>query len=181
MDVDWNYPACVGCQRQVGNVMEVMHLPCFHDLVCIDCSGSPVGCARGCISQGYYYKSNELSQINKELYEPANRHYGTRKRLSDYYVFQAKHLGARQTIPGLERIDVATAQMVNVPSVEHLPPSLWTEDSGLCEACQQPLPQDQFRCGSCQKVSFGRFSALNSEEASKVAEITAKINQNFEF
>lgn len=179
MDVEWNYPACLRCQRQVGNVQEIMLLPCYHDVVCGECSGSPCDCTRGCSSQGYYYKSNELTQINIELWNPSNRYYGTRKRYSDYLVFLARCLRERKTIPGLEKVEVATAQMVDVPSVKQLSPILWNEDNGFCEACEQPLPPNQFRCGSCHKVSFGRFSALHSEEASKVAETIAKINQNF--
>ena len=156
-----------------------MHLPCYHDVVCTECSGSPCDCTRGCSSQGYYYKSTELTRINRELWEPSTRYFGTRKRYSDYCVFLAKCLAAQQTIPGLERIEVATAQMVDVPSVEHFPPILWSEDNGFCEACEQPLPPGQFRCGSCHRVSFGRFSALRSEEASKVEEARSNINQNF--
>lgn len=110
MEVKWNYPACLRCQRQLGTVQEMMWLPCFHDLVCGDCSCSLCDCSKGCPSPDYYYKSNELSQINRELWDPYNRHFGMRKRLSDYCVFVVKCLRARQDIPGLERVDVAAEQ-----------------------------------------------------------------------
>ena len=173
---EWNYPACVCCQREVGRVNEMMWLACYHGVVCEECSSAPRDCMRGCQPQGFYHRSKELSQFNADLLANYNAYgWNKRKEFADYALFLARWIKASMTIPGVERVEVTTAHIVAVPSVEDRPVSLWDTDSGYCEACEQSLPENQFRCAHCQTVSFSRFSALHSEAAQTVDDVLAAI------
>lgn len=178
---EWNYPACVGCRREVGQVIEMMWLSCYHGVVCEECSNAPRDCMRGCPPQGYYNRSRELTQFNADLLQDSRR-YGWEKRneCSKYILMLAKWIGVQQAIPGVERVDVVTAHRVAVSGVEDRPVCLWETDSGYCEACEQPLPENQFRCANCQIVSFSRFATLQSEAAQKVDQAIAAILQSLQ-